>query len=128
MQKVKVVQIGQRSFTVKELPVRAIWGIFNGGEDVRTSLLDRGQQLLSMACPELTTDAILDLYPSEIEELWKGFEEVNAAFLGMVRQVGLDLALIEAVKAAVSSSIGQFAPLSQPATGQESGTTVTASF
>jgi hypothetical protein len=116
MQKVKVVQIGARSFTLKELNTRHVWELLNNGGE--QPMLDRCRELLKLGCPELDTEALLDLYPSEIEELWQGFEEVNKAFLGMVRLVGMDQALINAVKTAVSSSIGQFAASLSPATVQ----------
>lgn len=116
MQKTQTIHIGQQSFTLKELNTRQVWQLLNNeGEQ---PMLERCQGLLKMGCPELNADALLDLYPSEIEELWKGFEEVNSAFLGMVRLAGIDQALIEAVKTAVSSSIGQFAGSLPTATAQ----------
>lgn len=123
MQKTKTIQIGNRSFTLKELPVRVIWDLINNSPtadqaEKPAGMLDRFKDLLRLACPELTQELMLELYPSEIEELWRGFEEVNAAFLGMVRLAGIDQALIGAVKTAVSSSIGQFAGSLSPATVQ----------
>lgn len=116
MQKTKTLQVGQRSFTLKELNARQVWQLLNNESE--QPMLERCQSLLKLGCPELNADALLDLYPSEIEELWRGFEEVNAAFLGMVRLAGIDQALIEAVKTAVSSSIGQFAGSLSPGTVQ----------
>ena len=107
MQKTKTIQIGQRSFTLKELHMRKVWGLINNDEQL--PMLDRCRELLKLGCPELDTEALLDMYPSEVEELWRAFDEVNAAFLGAVRLVGMDRALIDAVKTAVSASIGQFA-------------------
>lgn len=116
MQKTKTIQIGQRSFTLKELNTRQVWQLLDSeGEQ---PMLDRCRELLKLGCPELDTEVLLDMYPSEIEELWQGFEEVNAAFLGIVRLVGMDRALIDAVKTAVASSIGRFAHSSSPATVQ----------
>lgn len=116
MQKTKTIQIGSRSFTLKELPVRQVWELLNNGGDA--AMLDRCQALLKLGCPELDTNVLLDLYPSEIEEIWQGFEEVNAAFLGVVRLIGLDRALIDAVKTTVASSTGQFAASLPTATVQ----------
>lgn len=127
MQKIKIVQFDKRSFTIKELHMRAVWELVNNEQNGEGNFADRFQHLLSLACPELTTDTLLDLYPSEVQELWQAFEEVNAAFLGIVRQVGIDRALIEAVKTAVVSSIGQFAPSLPQDTAPLSGTMVTAS-
>jgi len=110
MQKIKTIAIGTHSFTLKELPVRTIWDLINNAQAGDSAdVTGRFQSMLSLACPELTKEALLDLYPSEIEELWAGFEEVNSAFLGTIRRIGLDVALIKAVKEAVTSSIEQFA-------------------
>lgn len=128
MQKTKTIPIGTRSFTLKELPVRVIWDLINNSQNEQsTGMLDRVQNLLKLACPELTQEILLELYPSEIEELWQGFEEVNAAFLGLIRRIGLDKALIGAVREAITTSIGQFAASLPAATDSESGTTATAS-
>ncbi len=119
MQKTKTIHIGTRSFTLKELHMRKVWGLLNNDDQV--PMLDRCRELLKLGCPELDTETLLDMYPSEIEELWKGFEEVNAAFLGPVRLIGMDRALIEAVRDAVTTSIGQFAFSLPPDTVPSSG-------
>ncbi|WP_310601438.1 hypothetical protein [Desulfobulbus sp.] len=107
MQKIKTIQIGQKSFTLKELPMHVVRQLVN--RENTGSILDRGQELLQLSCPELTVDSLLELYPSEVEELWHGFEEVNASFLGFARLVGLDRAMIDLVHKVVRTSIGQFA-------------------
>jgi len=123
MQKVKVIEIGpeshRKSFTLKELNTRVVWDLLNNEQGKGSALfVDRFRHLMGLACPELTQEVLLDLYPSEIEELWQGFEEVNAAFLGWVRRIGLDRALIDAVAEVVKTSIGQFAALLPPGTVQ----------
>lgn len=60
-----------------------------------------------MACPELTDETLLDLYPSEIEELWHAFEEVNASFLGIVRRIGLIDILIDSFKPVLAEEFGK---------------------
>jgi hypothetical protein len=128
MQKVKTIPIGTRSFTLKELPVRVIWELINNSKaEQTTGPLDRLQELLHLACPELTEEVLLDLYPSEIEELWQGFEEVNGAFLGAVRRIGLDKALSLAMEESITSSMTQFASSLPAVTVPLSGTTATAS-
>ncbi|MBV5305563.1 MAG: hypothetical protein J0652_02595 [Desulfobulbaceae bacterium] len=125
MQKIKTIQINGNSFTVKELPVRVIWNLFNNGSAAKQSGVERVQSLLKLACPELTEELLLDLYPSEVKEIWTVFEEVNADFLGVIRQVGLDVAMIGAVKESITTSIMQFAPSLAQATAKASGTTGT---
>jgi len=128
MQKTKTIHIGTRSFTLKELPVRQVWELINNEQGEQTGFTERFQELLALACPELSKEVLLDLYPSEIEELWQGFEEVNAAFLGAIRLVGMDQAMIGAIKEVVMTSIGRFVALLPMATTvQSSGTTATAS-
>ena len=99
MQKTKTIQIGPRSFTLKELPVRVIWDLTNNSQAKKSAgMPDLFQDLLHLACPELNQEVLLELYPSEVEELWQAFEEVNTAFLGVVRRIGLIDILIDGVK------------------------------
>ncbi|MDR2550020.1 MAG: hypothetical protein LBD10_07485 [Desulfobulbus sp.] len=108
MQKIKTIQIGHKSFTLKELPVRTVWELLNNEQAAGTGgQADHCKQLLRLACPELTDEALLDLYPSEIEELWHGFEEVNAAFLGVVRRIGLIDILIDSFKPVLAAEFGK---------------------
>lgn len=139
MQKTKTIQIGSRSFTLKELPVRVIWELINNDQSTaKDSMLDRCRNLLQLACPELNQEVLLELYPSEIEELWQGFEEVNAAFLGVVRRIGLIDIVIDGIKPIMAAefntlaqvrrtSTGSFATALQQDTDPESGTTATVS-
>lgn len=136
MQKIKVVQIGSRSFTLKELPVREVWGLLNDGQSAKNiNMLDRCKNLLSKACPELTEDVLLDLYPSEVKDLWQGFEEVNDVFLGVVRQTGLVEIMIDSFRPILAAEFGKALLIStgasatslQPAMDQEYGTTDTVS-
>ena len=135
MQKNKLIKIGDRSFIIKELPTRAIWDLVNGPKNDQTPVVDKVQSLLALSCPELTQDTLLDLYPSEIEELWATFQEVNAAFLGVVRRTGMFEIMVQTVGPLVKSEMvkamqkiepsltGQSASSSSPDTGPSSGTT-----
>ncbi|QQG66360.1 hypothetical protein [Desulfobulbus oligotrophicus] len=136
MQKIKTIQIGSRSFTLKELPVRAVWDLVNNEQqEAAVNMVDRCLDLLRMACPELTQEVLMDLYPSEVEELWQGFQEVNAAFLGVVRRIGLIDILIDSLKPVMMAEFGKAmltltdasATSLPPATDQSFGTTDTAS-
>lgn len=139
MQKTKTIQIGNRSFTLKELPVRVIWELINNDQSTeKASMLDRCRNLLQLACPELNQEVLLEFYPSEIEELWQAFEEVNAAFLGVVRRIGLIDIVIDGIKPIMAAefntlaqvrrtSTGSFATALQQDTDPESGTTATVS-
>lgn len=140
MQKTKTILIEDRnrSFTVKELPVRVIWEILDG-KAVGKNTVDKFQELLILGCPEMTKEAMLELYPSEIAAVWKGFEEVNADFLGVVRRIGLIDMLIDGLRPIMAeelrkgmaelskASTGASAFSSSPGTAQQSGNTATAS-
>ena len=133
-QKTKIIKVGDASFTLKELPVKILWDLMNNEADEKKdqednmSMLDRGRELLELACPELTMDELLKLYPSEIEELWEGFKEVNSSFLEVARTIGLGEALIGAVRGIVGSSIRLSALSLCQATGRKHGNTDTGSF
>lgn len=122
MQKAKTVMFGDRSFTVKELSTRIIWDLVNS-TDKKDDVMTYMKNMLVMGCPELTTDTFLDLYPSEIEVLWAAFEEVNAAFLGLLRRVGLDQVIITAMKKTATTLTGQFVLSSSQAMARLHGTT-----
>lgn len=134
MQKIKNIQIGHRSFTLKELPVRAIWDIMDQ-KPGQGGGMEQYMHLLRLACPELTSETLVELYPSEIEELWQGFQEVNAAFLGVVNRIGLFDLLIDTLKPVLEKEMRQAmarlelpstdpsASSSPPATAPLSGTT-----
>lgn len=133
-QKTKTIQVGNTSFTLKELPVQVLWDLINNeinekeDKENNMSILDRGRELLNLACPELTKDELLKLYPSEIEELWEGFKEVNSSFLAVARTIGLGEALTGAVRGIVTSSIKLSALSLCQATDRKPGSTGTGSF
>lgn len=131
-QKTKTITIGDKSFTLKELPVKIIWDLMNDESKEKkkkaVSMLDQGQDLLALACPELSKDTLIGLYPSEIEELWEGFKEVNSAFLGVARTIGLEEALIGVVREVVKSSMKLSALSLLPGTERTPGSKGMGSF
>lgn len=139
MQKSKTIQLGEQSFTVKELPMRVIWELVNNKKADQDPMVERVQSLVALSCPELTMETVLDLYPSEIEELWAAFQEVNAAFLGAVRRIGLfetlretigplvKVEMLKAIKKAETALTDPSASLSSTDTAPLSGITATVS-
>ena len=117
MLKTKTLRIDEHTFTVKELPMKAVRQLMRG-EQPEMPMLERAKQLLQLSCPELTGEMIWEMYPSELEELWRAFEEVNASFLGVVRMFRLDQMMIGMMRESVISSIRQFASSSNPDTDQ----------
>lgn len=133
-QKTKSITIRDKSFTLKELPVRVLWNLINNeinekeDKENNISILDRGREFLKLACPELTKNELLKLYPSEIEELWEGFKEVNSSFLEMSRTIGLGEALVGSVRGIVTSSMKLSALSLHQAMAQKPGNMDTGSF
>jgi hypothetical protein len=139
MIKTKVINIDSQSFTLKELTMRQVRNLFHSGKADQAPWIDRIQALMTLACPELTMEVLLDLPPSDIETLWEAFKEVNITFLGVVRLTGLLETLVEAIKTAIraeiskaiqlleTASIEPSASSSSPATVPLSGTTATLS-
>lgn len=111
MRKSKIVKIDDLEVTLKELRVRDIYELFSEDEDV--TMMDRCDDLLSR-CSNLRREQILDMTPTDVQTLWEGFREVNAAFLDMAAQVGLD----DLPGILKSSLQEQFATLSLPAMDQ----------
>ena len=118
--------------------MRIIWDLVNGKTSDKP-IIDQVQHLMVLACPELTADTLLDLYPSEIDELWAGFQEVNASFLAVVRRVGLfdtlrdsvlpliKMEMAKAMRTAGQTLTGPSASLSSTDTDHLSGITATVS-
>lgn len=126
MRKQKEITLGDDlKVTVKELRVRTIVGLFDQ-KDATLPLAQRFDDLLPEAC-SLGKEALLDLVPSELEEIWVAFREVNAAFFSLAAKMGLK-DLIEAVKVEIRKvCAAPFAARSALATDKESGITVGAS-
>jgi hypothetical protein len=113
MRKSKVIKIDDREIVVKELTVRQIWGFFNQsngqteGQDVPGG--DTGR-MLALACPDLPVDAAMDMAPSELEIIWKAFQEVNSVFLDLANSLGLAEMVKELVRSTVITSTRASAP------------------
>ena len=87
MRKHKVLSdIGGRPVTVFEIRPRDILGWL--GDEATLKDLEKGKELLAQCC-SLTVNEILDLYPSESEQVWQAFEEVNASFFALLRATGV---------------------------------------
>lgn len=86
MQKTKTLpDIGGKPVTVYEVKTRDILALLN---DKDKRLADAAQELLPK-CVSLTQDELLDLYPSEVDEVLAAFEEVNESFFGKIRALGI---------------------------------------
>ncbi len=86
MRKSKIIKIDDQEFTIKELKVRDIYELMGGEDD---SMLTRIDSALGR-CSDMTREQMMDMTPSDLQGIWEGFKEVNASFLSMAAQVGLD--------------------------------------
>jgi len=107
MRKTKTLDnIGGKPVTVYEVRPRDILSFLGEGEGIKD--IDRGKELLAQCC-SLTMDELLDLYPSESELVWQAFEEVNAAFFGLLRATGVLDEVKEMIRMIAKEFSAQFA-------------------
>ncbi|MGE4293709.1 MAG: hypothetical protein AB7E32_16040 [Desulfovibrio sp.] len=87
MRKTKTLEnIGGKPVTVYEVRPRDILDWIGDEKSIKD--IEKGKDLLAQCCT-LTVDEIIDLYPSESEQVWQAFEEVNAAFFALLRATGV---------------------------------------
>lgn len=85
MRKTKTLEnIGDRPVTVYEVRPRDVLELFQSKDNLKT----QAEKLLPK-CVSLSADELLDLYPSDTAEVWKAFQEVNAAFFDLLRSAGV---------------------------------------
>jgi hypothetical protein len=89
MRKTKRLKIDNEEITVRELTVRQIYGLIDGGEEAaEASFAARFDEFLSLAT-DLKKEKAMDMAPSELNEVWEAFREVNAAFFSIMAKLGL---------------------------------------
>ena len=119
MRKVKIIKIDDQEITIKELRVRDIYEL--AASDEKLPMMERLEDALSR-CSDTSKEKLMDMTPSELEELWAGFREVNSSFLSLAEKAGLG-SIFETIKAtfqnALSSNLQQlFAESSQQVTAE----------
>jgi hypothetical protein len=94
MRKTITVTIEGREYKVYELKVKEIWEIgqamtnFPKGDEGNKALLGLVKEWLPKTV-SLQWEEAFDLAPSELEELWSKFMEVNKSFLSILGSMGL---------------------------------------
>ena len=107
MRKTKTLDnIGGKPVTVYEVRPRDILSFLGEGEGIKD--IERGKELLAQCC-SLTMDELLDLYHSESELVSQAFEEVNAAFFGLLRSTGVLDEVKEMIRMIAKEFSAQFA-------------------
>ena len=81
-QRTKTIEIDGQKYTVYELTVKQIRQVI---EEIDQLSGDRALEVLAM-CSDVTLEAMDDMAPSNIRQLWDAWSEVNRDFLHLVRQ------------------------------------------
>lgn len=112
MRKRKTIKIDEAEITVMELRVKdyleTIESMDGKGDLNLSTITPIVKRLLPMAC-DIDPKAIIDMTPSEIEELFTAFKEVNASFFRMAQAMGLGEIIKGLKKTLLSEFAGIFA-------------------
>lgn len=89
MRKSKIMTIGEREITAKELTVEQVAAVMESieGQQIETLDLlfsDRVPAEAVRISTDLTKSELEALAPSELDVIWAGVEEINPFFVGMV--------------------------------------------
>lgn len=104
----------KKNFIVNELSVKQILDMFDQEKTVSFfSLLD--EQFLP-AAGNITIDEIKEMTPSELEEVWAAFKEVNKSFFGLAQIKGVQQVLEKIQESFMADLLALFASLSKQAT------------
>ena len=120
MRKQKSIELDDgRTVTIKEIKVFQVVKVLSSeGEDWGAKF----EKLLPMTTADITVEELGDLYPSEQEEIWKAFEEVNSVFFNKVRAVGLDGKIKEALQIMADEFLRNYAVLLKQGMAQQQET------
>jgi hypothetical protein len=117
MIKQEQVTINGKDITVNELRVSQIIKItkrfpeFEGKElsDVLAIL----EEMLPLCIPDLTSNDLLDMTPTELKMLYESFKKANEVFFGMLDKAGILTVLAELKNSALESLNESFVELSR---------------
>ena len=107
MQKTKTVTIDKETFTVKELSIKTIYGLINNKDTKKVTDKDFFEELLRLSCPELTFEKMLEMYPSEVDEIYQVWKEVNKSFLAAMDRLGIFQLVQQAVQPLIKLSLAE---------------------
>ena len=108
MRKTKTFKIEgyDKNFEVKELKLKEIIGLIQddvtGGDTSIESLKTVFESRLLPLCSNVKVDELLEMTPSELEEFWNHFHEVNSSFFGLARKAGIQEVLEELKQAIIA--------------------------
>lgn len=115
MRKSESISIGGKNVRVEEISPRMVMDAFQAGgkNDGGAGQADNpALRDLLLKCTNLEVNDLLDLYGSELEELWECFTRVNSFFFTLAKKLGLDQAVARMADQFVSNIGEEFALLS----------------
>ena len=127
MRNIKTIKIDNVEITVKELRVKDIFGLFDITEDFSLPALKTHIEKILPAVTDINTETLLEMAPSEAEELWEAIREVNAPFFCLLKDSGLQDILNKLKNSIKTDFLKLFSELSNPATSTP-GSTAAPSF
>jgi len=114
MRQRKTVKIDDREITVKELTVQEILNILNDAEDAGGDQIQDLKNLVEkhlMKATDATLSDFKSMAPSEIQQVFDAFKEVNAVFFATAQRLGLGT-FLEQLKAALIKDLSTLAAAS----------------
>lgn len=85
-------EVDGKEITVRELKVKELVWIYKQvekGLDLKT-MKKAGQQFIDKAFPGMKLEEVYEMAPSDIEEVWEVFRELNAPFFKAAKAFGLE--------------------------------------
>lgn len=128
----KQVQIGDTTILINELKVEDLTRLWNelnvvGEMSMASPVTPELQRIWDASIIGLKLEDLKNFYPSELQQVYDAFAEVNASFFALALQVEGDNPLIRALRKAFMNSLWlRYAALLDAAT-PESGSTDTVS-
>lgn len=137
MRKQKTIKIDGKEITIRELKVKEIYRIISGAfeiagkkeQDGEQSLEAFGEEIsnflttyLPLVTKDITHEDALDMAPSELEELYEAFKEVNKTFFTVLQKVGAGN-LLQEIKKAIAEDFSKLYADSFNRVTQTHGTT-----
>ncbi len=120
-----------KKIIIRELRVKDIMALFDlaevDGVDTMTAMRTHLEKFLPVVAEGLAFDDFLESTPSELEELFGWFMEVNQSFFTVAKKLGFDQVLGQ-MRAAMEKDLPSlYATSLQEVTAKQSGITDTAS-
>ena len=124
MRKTKTLEISgiEKPVVVYELKVKQIISLIQGDPLGDLSIEGLKEQLdtkILPMCSSISLDQLLEMAPSEAEEVWNAFKEVNSTFFEMARRAGLQEILTSSIESLKKAMLVDFSKLHVGSSNQD---------